>query len=250
MTRRRISLFVEQGLSVDEGEAMREHVRKCLECRVAYQQTIRSAARLGRAQREERLDEQRQRRALFRKRVGVEADTKPRRGMLRLALLPALFALLVIQMNRLSSANESGIRVTRVRGEVYAAGRTLTEEDPSVVVGRAVACATREGAEAILERGDTRFVMGGETMLEVELDRPVPRLRFHAGILQAEGPCAISTAVGVVEQVDGRASLQWLGRTLEITCLTGSMALTDAQGHHEVREGERILRDLAGLAAP
>jgi len=245
-----MAVFVERGLTVEEGEAMREHVRSCTECRIAYQSTINSAARLGRSQRSDRLDELRERRARARKRVGVEAASAPRRGALRLVLVPALFALLVLQFNQLSSRRAAGIEVTWTRGEVYAAGRRLGAEDAELTVGRGTLCLTREAAQARLRRGETELLMDSETTLEIELDRPIPRLRFHRGTLDISGPCAISTAVGVVEQVAGTSTLRWLEQTFELTCHTGSVALTDSEGHHELAPGDRIVRKLhsAGLA--
>lgn len=248
--RRWMAIFVERGLTVEEGESMRAHVRSCTECRIAYQSTIQSAARLGRSQRSERLDEVRERRARARRRVGVEAASTPRRGALRLVLVPALFALLVLQFHGLSRS-ASGIEVTWSQGEVYAAGRRLGAEEAALTVGRGVSCHTRADGRAELRRGDTELVMESETTLEIELDRPIPRLRFHRGTLRVTGPCAISTAVGVVEQVEGSSTLHWFGRTFELTCHAGSVALTDSEGHHELGPEERLVRNLhgSGLAA-
>ncbi len=99
-----IARFVEGGMLSVQREAMLEHVRGCDSCAEAYGQSLRSAASLGRVRRERRLKEQAKVRRRSNREMALSATgggrSKSRAYQLRLILLPALFALLVIQFNR------------------------------------------------------------------------------------------------------------------------------------------------------
>ena len=97
--RKLLARFVGRGLPNVENQAFRQHLTHCEECRGIYRQTMTHAAAMGRAIREKRSENERERiRTEAHERVMNATGSPKRRNNygLRLALLPAGIALLVL----------------------------------------------------------------------------------------------------------------------------------------------------------
>ena len=242
-----LARFVEQALPRAEDRKLRTHLPDCEDCRTAYREAIGSAARLGRALRTARVeDERRERRSANRRlAMGATGTRNPRFG-LRPMLWLAAAVFLLFNLSRIWS-DPPPLAVTWERGAVQAAGVDLDAGAPSGALGRGDWLNTGPDARALLAGADVDLVLAADSRLLVELADPV-RVRLQRGQVSASGACTITTQLGVVELTDGAVQVVQEGPLLEVSCLLGTVTVATPEGVRELAVGERA--SLGADAAP
>jgi hypothetical protein len=243
--REALGRFVGKSLAPDEDREFRAHLTECTECRDLYRSTIASAARLGRTLREEREENTRVRRhhELHETAIAATGDARrPRRFGLRLALLPAGIALLILLWR--AGGGETTLVVHWDGGEVRAAGQLLGAERPTLLLEPGSWCVTRGNARARIASPEAEIRVGLDTQLVVE-DVPQCRLRLQKGELELEGAWVVSTAHGVLEIEEGAARLEVRGTRCVLACTEGSLRWTGVSGTRRFEAGSGFTSDLS-----
>ena len=241
-----LAKFIAGTLGRAEGTRFRAHLTRCATCRDDYRQAVASAARFGRSVRERRGGLERERRHTGLRRRAIAATAEPRRKRrfgLRLALLPAGIALLILLWQ--SSGGAGRTVVQWEVGEVVAAGTPLGHERRELRLQPGDWCETLGGGEASIDArgagGKVGIRLEEETQVQV-LDTAGRRFRLQQGELLLDGPCRITTSQGVLEVESGEARLSLRGGRVDVDCLAGRSTWTGPAGKQSVAKGERIRR--------
>jgi len=235
-----LSKFVHAGLKRSEGRVFRTHLTRCPACRALYKESLVSAAQIGRAMRETRVERERVVRHERLRASALKAGERIKHGRrfgLRLMLLPAAVIVLLLMGPRMSRGEPMILRWDG--GEVRAAGMRLTADRPDLVLETGDWCATNGNAHASIEGENRSFELGLLTQVMVENTRE-GRLRLQQGELQASGSVTISSAFGVLEMEDGSAVLRIEGGKFRVECRAGKLTWTDPGGRRSLSAGERL----------
>ncbi len=246
--RRAIAGFVQGGLDRARHQRFRNHLFRCRECTQVYREAMAAAARAGRALRTQRTErEQTIRREAFRQRT-IEATASGRRRNrfgLRLALLPAAFALLILLVR--AAGGEKELFAHWRTGDVQLGDRLLGEglQDVRLLPGDRIEL--ERGAELLLagakEGEQSVATVRGEGELVV-LSVPERSLRVEEGALQLNGPALVQTVHGVLE-LEGRAVLEVDARRYRVEVLDGAASWTGPTGVRSLAVGTRVESSLA-----
>jgi len=244
--RHAIARFV--GGSVDRAtdRRFRNHLMRCQECRAIYRETMSTAARMGGALRSEREETERETRHVsFRARAIQATADKRRRNRfgLRLALLPAGIALLILLFR--AGGGESALVLHWNGGHVRAAGQLLNDDRPRMRLSSGDWCETRGNATAriatSIELGEEPppFTLGIETSLQV-LDAKDHNVRLARGSLSARGPCSVITPHGVLAIESGGASVVLDGARYVLSVESGEVSWTGPSETRTLSAGQRL----------
>ena len=225
----------------------RSHIVQCPDCKRVYRETLTAAARIGHELRAERAEHLRElRRKNFRARAIDATAGGKRRGRwgLRLALIPALFAMLLLVFR--AQGGEDGLVARWSGGEVRAAGQLLSADRPLMRLSPGDWCHTRGNAVATLAarvdpapEGEAEpFELGVETDVLI-LDPRARAVRLERGTLEATGPARIVTPIGILDLAEGASARIGVdaGGT-DVECSEGSSTWTGPTGSRDLSAGE------------
>ena len=251
-----IALFVTGELQRARGKRLRNHLGRCEACLDAYRSAMEAAARMGRDLREERDQSEREARREGQRQRALDATgdrRRPNRFGLRLALLPAVFGLLILLVR--SSGAEEGLVAHWVGGEVHVGGQRMNEERAILRLSRGDWCTTSGNARVRLAPGQeppadgdaVPFVLGLETAVFV-VDPARRELRLEEGQLSFAGSCRVTTPWGILEADDAaEGTLESDARGARLTCAAGRLTWTGPLGRRSLGAGEAF--DSAGSIA-
>lgn len=239
--------FVGSNQAKDGSAGFREHLTQCEECMVVYRQTMSAAARLGRSIREDRGDDERRWRKSAMATRAKKATAEPgrrNRFALRLALLPAAFALLIFLQRALKPGE--GLTVHWKGGEVHVGSQRLNKEFPKRVLNeKGLYCYTKGNAHAqIFSHTDSereRFDLGIQSTLLVT-DPENLEVRLEIGELLIYGEARVLSQYGLVEVEEGHAKLTIRDLKFQLECLEGSLSFITPAGEETLNAGEVIER--------
>ena len=246
---RLLARFVGGGLAPDDERTFRQHLVTCRSCMESYRSMMASAARLGRSARTRREEAARDRRrsGLRTRALAATGDMSRRRRFgLRLALLPAGIALLILMWQ--ASGGTSSL-VAHWDGEganggqVLAADQLLGPERPRLVLGRGDWCETRRDSMTRIEleraRGElVAFDLDEYTHVQIE-DLRVPRIRLQQGSVIVRGPAAVTTSLGVLRVLSGATRLRLSRGGYALECIEGEADWTGPESRRTLLGGER-----------
>ncbi len=240
--RRRIAEFVQRSLGGEAGRELRAHLTGCEDCARAYRETLATAARVGRGVRTEREAADRARRHRELKRLSRSVgETKRRpRFWLQLVLIPAALFFLLTRLPLLGEGSD--LIALSGSGEAHAAGTPLGPKGPEVELRRGDVCTTGPLSRAEVSDGETTLALAERTDLLVEHagSRDGPRVRLLGGAIEIDGPCVVTTQLGVLAVESGSARLALDAGTLEVVCTAGSARLVTSLGTHSLAAGETL----------
>jgi len=246
--------FIGGGMAPDDDRRMRRHLTSCPQCRTAYREALVAAASIGRALREQRLGEQRDRRLGATKRH-ARAVAKGRAGGRRYGLRAFVLtaALMAVLLRFGAAGNDTVVARALVpadpsygSGEVRAAGTVLGGDQVEIELHAGEWCLTRGESEALLTAQPARTRIGPESQVLVELVAPL-RLRLQQGSLVVHGEVGVSTPFGYVD-VRGGARLALTTTELAVDCLEGEVLITHPTGILELAPGGAARAGLGTLS--
>ncbi len=234
-----------------EVRELRQHILECRPCRDAYKEAIETTAALAHVSKEGREQEEAER---FKRRVHAERFgptreiVKHRRYYrLRIALIPAFFIILMINMTGLGEP-PARVDIVHTEGTVkLAKQQVVILGDPLLVLpGRWVH--TKASSSASLESLSVRVEVGARTDVLLESARPV-RMRLRGGLLDVDGDLVIYSVLGIlnVTQGKGRVTLDNDGLLIEVE--SGEWKLLDRSGENLLAPGQPHLVAAPVLAA-
>ncbi len=241
-----LSQFVHGGMKRSADRRFRQHLTRCPTCRDVYRETLASAARLGRALRDAREEEARERRRHDQRKAALQAGVRGPRSRLfglRLALLPALVAFVWTQFDRGPTALE--VVALEGRAAVLVAGDRLEEETAEIVAGQW--CQTLGPGRARLDASQGRLWLGANTQLFLE-EAEGGAVRLQSGEVEFEGDWRVVLQLGVVQAREARGRIRVGREGVQIDCEEGALRWGNSRGERDIVAGEGIqlgLRDLA-----
>ena len=218
---------------------LRRHLAGCAECQDLYQHAVHTAAGVGAQRREERVALERHARHAELQRLAFEAPTRTgRMHLLRVLVYPAFFCFLMLQMGNMTD-RASGLRLALVQGSVRAGTRVLDQPGTAAEVRQGQICSTAEDGCARILAQDSVAELAANTHLLIERVKPL-RLRLTVGSLHVTGDARVSTALGVVELLQGEADIVLQGGVLTVLCADGSVCFTGPEGKRALEPGESL----------
>lgn len=233
--------FVSGLLSADRERALRSHLDRCGDCRDHYRAAVITTAHIGHERRLERDARQKRVRRERLRRLAREGQPagRPSYFRLRTLLYPAFFAFLMWQMSGLLTRG-AGIMVERLEGGVTAGPLELFEGRGRAPLGTGQRCSTATDGSARVEARGTDLVLGPHSDLSLESAEPL-RFRLGRGSLRANGTCAVTTRLGIVDVTKGEAEVA-LGRgALQIKALAGECVFTGPDGASTIAPGASLV---------
>ena len=246
-TRRSIAAYV-GNTSTQKGKGrFREHLTQCEDCMAIYRQTMAAAARMGRNLREDRVDLERALRQSARAERAKQAtgDTRRRnRFALRLALLPAAFALLIVVQRALRPSE--GLTLHWNGGEVHVGEQRLNKEFPKRALSeKGLICYTRGNATAEIfantDGENARFELGMQSTLLVT-DPKQLEVRLESGDLVILGRARVLSQYGIIEMEAGRAVASVRNLKFSLECMEGSVSFLTSEGEEILQAGQSLER--------
>lgn len=239
--------LVHRFLSGDEDVAarmrLRAHLAGCASCRVDYQASVETLARLARAPRTAGDGATYSPRALFTAgRATRSVGGGQRQFRLTKFALPAfgLFAVLVLS-GRAREPQDAKFSV--LDGAVRLDGHTVAPADGSVVLARSQAGTTDEFSRARVVAEQVTLVIESSTAFAVERVSPL-RVRLFGGQISFEGSAVVSTPVGVLEIEDASGTVRIDGHAIEVATTRGQVGFQDPRGRRVVQPGVVLRVDL------
>ena len=225
----------------------RGHLTQCSDCMTIYRQAMAVAARMGRNLREGRVDDSRVRRQAARAERAKKATGEPgrrNRFALRLALLPAAFALLIVVQRALRPTE--GLTLHWNGGEVHVGEQRLNKEYPKrALTEEGLLCYTRGNATAEIyantDEERPRFELGMQSTLLVT-DPKHLEVRLESGDLVILGRARVLSQYGIIEMEAGHAVASLRNLKFRLECLEGSLTFLTAAGEQVLQAGESLER--------
>jgi len=245
--REQIASLLAEGRGLAEFVPLREHLVACADCNAVYRDSLLAETRL--------------RRALLESEFGFEEVPVPARALLsplhvaragfrsggkgKAAWVIAL-GVLFYAVVRLTPEPAGAIhaRLQALKGEVAANGQSLVPGAPAVELQRGDWVRASSGARARLQFGATEVELASSTQVQIE-EPASRRLRLEQGALHVAGPLLVSSAFGLVEILDGRATLRVDAEGLLVRSSEGELRAIDARGEHALLAGEDFRLALA-----
>jgi hypothetical protein len=239
-----LARLLSSGRTLAEAPALREHLRTCLDCNVAYRSAL--------------LDDARLRRAMVDVENGAEeaAIAAPRAVLSPLAIARAGFAtsaatgrakaswMIVLLLAgygavRLTPGPSGAARATleSLAGEVTTLGDPLPAGAPARELERGDWVRVSAGSRARLSFGSTRVELAAGSALQIE-DPHSRRVRLETGAIEVFGPLSVTSAYGIVQVEHGHATVRIDVSGLRVEAEDGSVRAIDARGEHELERGE------------
>lgn len=232
------------GQGLGEAPSLRQHLIECSDCNLVYRSSILTEARLRRALVDADV-------GLYQAAPVARAVLSPIQvaragflsqgpGKVKAAWVIALAVLFYVTV-RLTPAPSGAThaRLQALSGEVHANGRSLILNSPTAELSRGDWVSSEPGARARLEFGDTVVEVAASTQLQIE-EPAAGRLRLESGALVIDGPLWVSSVFGLVEVLEGRASLRVDGQGLQVRSDQGVVRAIDSRGEHRLLVGERL----------
>jgi hypothetical protein len=233
--------FLAKGLGPADSTRLRDHAQDCEPCQASYQEAVRTIACIGHERRVERDESVKAVRRWNLRRNMFEAHGTPRgrAARLRTLLYPAFFSFLMIQLGVMGGADDGPELTLQVLGGTVHAAEVLE---------RGGLCATGPDGRARLEAGeDGAAELAPETRVLVERLDP-PRLRLLNGDLELEGSWLVTSALGVIEVKQGRASVTLGDHGLVVSDAEGDVRYVGALGEVELLPGQPL--HVEGMGEP
>lgn len=241
--RRLLAVFVRGDLPARGRSLLMRHVANCEPCRVDYRTSLEAIGRLGATVRQARAAAEREAHASRRTRNRREAiqasdgsKRKLRGAFLRLTLLPAAVVFLISRLATLQQPPRPF--------EVEWMGGTVTVEDTSLGAAESEAklyaaqwCSTDEHGAARVTGLDVEVGLGADTQLLLE-DARHGRFLLRAGRVMIDGPCELTTPLGVVTVNRGAVAVSYRDRELRAESFGGALELTNAAGRSVLADGD------------
>jgi hypothetical protein len=238
---RLVHRFLGEGPDTGEHLILREHLEGCRACNDVYLDTVGAAAALGRTRRHLREEKEKDTRRITQRRLAFGGAMPGNRSgrNLRILLLPALAIFAMLHFQSIFGAPPR-VDLSIIAGPVAIPDVVLEEPGTVLPMARGDWCATARGASARLAVGQTEVHLGGLTRVMLEDTRPL-RLRFGHGTLVLSGPATVTSPVGVIEVVEGRARLTYEDAVLSAECLSGRLNGWNSKGGREISAGEQAV---------
>ena len=243
-----VRTFAGGSIPASKGRILRAHLLGCPDCKAFYRETVEVAASLGQGVRAEREAQEAKRRNARREEnrkvaLGTTPATirtgRPDRFALRTILVPAFFFFLMVWLTKFGASQR--IYLVESQGTIWIDGKPTSSE--KMKLKRGDWCLTESSSRAVLELGDSKLTIFGDSHVLVE-DPATRRLRFRSGEVRAEGSQEITTSFGVLAVEEGTQRLSYLNGSFELACDSGRAVFSDASGDTVLEPGDLLVRGL------
>lgn len=250
--------FLSGGGVLERRPEWRAHLAACRECDAHYRETVEMIARLHRARRDGPTPEPARSVAESRpvRETPVEEEPPPRRSLIApappargvwrvrkragwLALAIPFVALIVFATIGFPGSDPRAASVVALQGEVALNDHYLAPGDAAVALPRGATVAAGAGSRVRLHDDSTELVLEGEGGLQCESFAPL-RVRLFGGTLHAQGPCTISSAVGVLQNSAGALELRIEEDGLHVRAGPSGALFVDGKGRRDLAPGEEL----------
>lgn len=234
-----LAKFIAAQLSPEENTDFRGHIVGCAECRLAYRETIASAAHWKHAAESASDSETRRIERQERRKRAIAQVSSGRISpwRLKMVLVPAAMIVLLSGMGTLWKRTPYVIAHWEA-GTAQAAGLPMDGDRDEAKLEVGDSCVTEREARVYVEGAGGRFELGSDTRLIVE-DARKPRVRLLSGSLLLEGRGMVSTQLGIVTLEEGTLRMSKSRAQLQVDCLHGKAHLTNAGIEQEIVQGQR-----------
>jgi len=243
--------FLSGGGVLERRAEWRAHIAACKDCDENYRETVEMLSRLHRARRDsssggpERraepesapLPERRSLISFSPPRAARSARPRKRAAWLKLALPFA--ALAVFGAIGLPGGEPRAANVLALGGAIEIDDMMLEQGAGPRALARGTKVVAGAAARVRLQDADSELVLSGEGMLRCEGFHPL-RVRLYAGNLEAQGPCEVSTALGVVECSGGGLEVNLEERGLHVRAGARGASFQDVGGLRALAPGEEL----------
>jgi hypothetical protein len=240
--RKAIASLLSEGRGLHQETSLREHLVQCADCNSDYRNSMLTETRLRRAMldvdfgpSEARAPTRAVLSPIHIARAGFSAPSKGKATWV--ILLAVAFYAMVRLTPQPSGATRARLQATL--GAVYANGEALAEGEPERELVRGDWVRTAQGVCALLILGDTHVELAPLTQLQIE-EPAARRLRLEAGTVEIVGPLQVSSAFGIVEVLEGRASVSIEEQGLVARSTQGIVRAIDSFGERHLLAGENL----------
>ncbi len=270
--RERTRAFLGRDGALGERAEWRAHLAGCKECDTHYRETVEMLSRLHRARRdgiaernapaasapqperparvEESEPELPQRSSLiaFSLRPARATGWRQPKRALWLGWSVPILALVIVAAIGFSGSDPRRTTAQALAGEVEAGGHLLAPggEPRELEKGAKIVAAAQ--ARVRVADAATELTLEGEGALALEALAPL-RVRVFGGRVQAQGPCTLSTALGVVSSPAGALVLELGENGLSARATLAGASFQDGHGRRELEPGRELVVQ-APLAPP